>query len=141
MIGSLMAMAVKLVSGPYLMAALITAALAIAAPVAGFKIWLWAHDGKITTAAVARCEAAERADRLEAERGALIEARRIADATLARRGDALRMTEERIGVLESERELLRGQLAQTDGDRAIVFSADDEWLRGRPKAADAAKRR
>lgn len=127
MIGPILAFGLKLVTGPYLMAALITAALAIVVPVVGFKTWLWVHDGKITTAAVARCEAEERAERLMAQNQALIAAKRTADATLEQRGKSIERSEERIQQLENDREALRAQLQQTDDASHVVFRSDDPW--------------
>lgn len=99
--------------------------------------WLKIHEHVIAREATAACIAKEKADRLEQEKAALLEAQRIAESTLKIRGEALRRNASQIAALEAELEDARHVANQIQSSCRVVFPADDPWLRRKlPKAPD-----
>lgn len=124
----------RFASSPYAMAGVV--ASAIVALVLFGMTYLKVHDYIVEGRATALCEERERADRLAKQNEALLEANRIAQSTLQVRGDALRLGESRIKMLEVELEEARRAANQIEDSCRVVFPADDPWLRRkRPHAA------
>lgn len=117
----------RLAASPYAKAIVVTvAAIALVITAVG---WLKVHDYILTREATAACEAKERADRLETEKRALLEAQTVAQRTLKERGDAIRTQGTVIEALETQLKEARDAAVDAQDACRVVFGSDDAWLR------------
>lgn len=141
-LGWLAARAVGLVTaarGGSLVAALGIGTVGIAAAIAAGWVWLALHDRNVARTAETACVARSVADGLAAQNKALLEAIAIKDRRATELAVALEKNEHEFNRLEAEQKELRDAEALKGGDAAVVFDADDNWLRQRRSTSGVVK--
>lgn len=112
---------------------------AVVLAVAGVVGWisLAIHDVNVERRVDMACIARELLTAKEAELAATRKAVQQRDEHLARAAIREFASDEQITILEQQKETLRHALAQTNGDAAVVFGPNDDWLRARAATAAA----